>query len=89
MAKQPSCVIEDVTDSEVDHTAYDTQLGKLLSDCEGDAGKYLEVVFGYLARTTNFFKEGNAQKRVLEALKQVSREGAGCAPEGQCAPSSP
>ncbi len=70
MAKQPSCVIEDVTD-EFDPSAYDAQLGKLLSDCEGDAGKYLEVVFGYLARSSNFFKEGNAQKRVLEALKQV------------------
>ena len=37
----------------------------------GDASKLLVTVMDYLRRKTNFFKEGDSQKRVLDAYRQV------------------
>lgn len=68
-----SCVIEDVTD-EFDPTSFDKQLGALLIECKSDASLYLTTVLDFLKRKSNFFKQGNAKQRVLEAYRQVSGE---------------
>lgn len=61
------CVIEEV----FDHSAFDKALGDILSKHEGETSKFLFTVFDYLRRKTNFYKEGDSQKRILEAYKQV------------------
>ena len=73
MADQPSCIIEELTDDHVNEEQFDGDLGRLLSKQEGDVSKFLSSVFGFLKRRTNFFKEGEPQKRVLDAYKQAGR----------------
>lgn len=70
---EPSCTIEDVTDA-FDPTSFDKQLGDLLVKCDSNASLYLTTVLDFLKRKSNFFKEGNAKARVLEALRQVTGE---------------
>lgn len=65
------CVIEELPD-DVDPTSWDKPLGEMLSKYEGESQKFLACVFNFLKRKTNFFKEGDAQKRVLEAFKEAS-----------------
>lgn len=65
-----SCVIEEVTDA-FDPTEFDKHLGDLLIKHEGKTEAFLGTVFNFLKRKTNFFKEGDPKKRVLDAYKQV------------------
>lgn len=67
-----SCVIEEVTDA-FDPTEFDKHLGDLLIKHEGKTEAFLGTVFNFLKRKTNFFKEGDPKKRVLDAYKQVPR----------------
>lgn len=66
----PSCVIEEVTDA-FDPTEFDKALGDMLIKHQGDAGQFIGTMFSFLKRKTNFFKEGDPKKRVLDAYKQV------------------
>ena len=68
-----SCVIEDVT-GVFDPKDFDNALGDLLINYDGDAQQYLIAVLDFLKRKTNFFKQGDAKRRVLEAYRQVSGE---------------
>jgi len=68
-----SCVIEDVT-GVFDPKDFDNALGDLLIGYDGDAQQYLIAVLDFLKRKTNFFKQGDAKRRVLEAYRQVSGE---------------
>lgn len=70
MTTGPSCVIEEVTDA-FDPTEFDKHLGDMLIKHEGNAEAFLGTVFNFLKRKTNFFKEGDPKKRVLDAYKQV------------------
>ena len=70
-----SCVIEDVTDK-LDPTAFDKELGSMLVKHDSNVTDFLVTVLGFLHRKSNFFKEGDPKKRVLEAFKQVCVEGA-------------
>lgn len=72
-AKTPSCVITDVT-GEFDAAAFDKPLGDMLVKCESNAGLFLQTVFGFLQRRSNFFKEGQPKQRVLEAYRAVCGE---------------
>ncbi len=74
--QQPSCVIEEIVD-EPDPAEHDPALGRILTKCEGDASRLLKAVFGFLGRKSNFYKEGDAHARVLEALKQARRAARG------------
>ncbi|KXZ48906.1 hypothetical protein GPECTOR_24g195 [Gonium pectorale] len=75
----PHCVIEDVTDK-WDPEEGDKQLGDMLIKHEGDAGKFLVTVLGFLKRKSNFFKGDDPKRRLLEAYKEVAGEPA--APAG-------
>jgi hypothetical protein len=70
----PSCTIEEIVDLPDPATTeiFDRELGNILSKYEGNAEDFLVVALGYLQRKTNFFKEGDPQKRVLEAFRKVS-----------------
>ena len=66
-----SCSIEDITDTEINPTAHDGDLGRILLAHDGDAQHFLETVLGFLGRKTNFFKHEDPRKRVLDAYKQA------------------
>jgi hypothetical protein len=68
-----ACTIEDVTD-QFDPLDFDKPLGDLLVGHEGDTTKYLITVLDFLKRKTNFFKQPDAKRRVLDAYKAVSGE---------------
>jgi hypothetical protein len=68
-----SCVIEEVP---FDPTDYDKALGELLLGHEGDTGAFLTSVFSFLKRKTNFFKEGEPRRRILDALRATGGEAA-------------
>lgn len=69
-----SCVIEEVP---FDPTDFDKALGDLLLGHEGNTQQFLGSVFSFLKRKTNFFKEGEPKRRVLEAVRQVAGDAAG------------
>lgn len=69
-----SCVIEEMP---FDPTDYDKALGDLLIGHEGHTHQFLVSVFSFLRRKTNFFKEPEPKRRILEALREVSSEAAG------------
>ncbi|WIA40640.1 hypothetical protein OEZ86_013976 [Tetradesmus obliquus] len=71
-----ACTIEDVTD-QFDPLDVDKPLGDLLVGHEGDTSKFLITVLEFLKRKTNFFKEPDSKRRVLDAYKAVSGEGDG------------
>lgn len=71
-----ACTIEDVTD-EFDPTVFDKPLGDLLIEHKGDSQKFMVSVFDFLKRKSNFFKQGDAKRRVLEAYREVSGESDG------------
>lgn len=66
------CIIEDITDQFVP-TDFDKELGEFLLGHESNAQKFLVSIFDFLKRKTNFHKEGDPQKRVLDAYKEVRR----------------
>jgi hypothetical protein len=68
-----ACVIEDVTDV-FDPKDFDKALGDLLIGYDGDAQQYIVAMLDFLKRKTNFFKQGDAKRRVLDAYRQVSGE---------------
>ena len=69
-AAMAHCVIEDVTD-DWDPEAWDKPLGDMLIKCHANPQKFLETVLGFLKRKSNFFKEPEPKKRVLDAFKEV------------------
>lgn len=71
-----ACTIEDITD-QFDPCDFDKALGDLLVGHEGDVEKFLLSIFDFLKRKTNFLKEADAKRRVLEAYKQVAGEADG------------
>lgn len=72
-SKQPSCTIEEIEEPQPQtDTAYDVQLGAILTHYKGDVDSYLLHMLGYLRRKTNFLQQGSAQKRVLEALTKAT-----------------
>mmetsp|Transcript_18638 Transcript_18638/g.33853 ORF Transcript_18638/g.33853 Transcript_18638/m.33853 type:complete len:317 (-) Transcript_18638:455-1405(-) len=66
----PQCVIEDIT-NEFDPTAYEKALGDLLVKHESDTSKFLQSVFSFLNAKTNFFKQVDPKKKILDALKEA------------------
>jgi len=64
-----SCVVEELP---FDPTDFDKALGDLLIGHEGSTQQFLASVFSFLKRKTNFFKEPEPKRRVLEALRQVA-----------------
>jgi hypothetical protein len=68
-----ACTIEDITD-QFDPLDFDKPLGDLLVGHEGDTTKLLITVMEFLKRKTNFFKQPDAKRRVLDAYKAVSGE---------------
>lgn len=71
------CVIEDVT-GKFDPADYHAALGDVLvKGHDGDVQKFLVTVFDFLNHKTNFVKQGDAKRRVLDAYKQVTGEGDG------------
>jgi hypothetical protein len=71
-----ACTIEDITD-QFDPRDFDKALGDLLLGHEGNTLQYLVTVLDFLKRKSNFFKQGDPKKRLLEAYKQVAGEGDG------------
>lgn len=69
-----SCVVEEIP---FDPTDFDKALGDLLIGHEGHAQQFLVSIFSFLKRKTNFFKEADAKRRILEAMRQVAPEAAG------------
>lgn len=69
-ATAPQCVIEDVTD-QFDPQGFDRELGTILVKAEGSSHVFLTTVLGFLKRKSNFFKEPEPKRRLLEALKEV------------------
>jgi hypothetical protein len=63
-----SCVIEEIP---FDPTDFDKALGDLLIGHEGHTQEFLVSIFGFLKRKTNFFKEPEPKRKVLEALRTV------------------
>lgn len=68
-----SCVVEELP---FDPTDLDKALGDLLIGHEGSTQQFLTSVFSFLKRKTNFFKEPEPKRRVLEAFRQVAGEAA-------------
>ncbi|MEW5300315.1 MAG: hypothetical protein WDW36_003253 [Sanguina aurantia] len=68
----PSCVIEELPN--FDPTAFDKVLGDLLIKHEANPQQMICTVLGFLKRKTNFFKELDPKKRVLEAYREVTGE---------------
>lgn len=66
-----SCVVEELP---FDPTDFDKYLGDLLIGHEGHPQPFLESIFSFLKRKTNFFKEPEPKRRVLEALRAVAPE---------------
>jgi hypothetical protein len=71
-----ACTIEDITDH-FDPRNFDKALGDLLLGHEGNTLQYLVTVLDFLKRKSNFFKQGDPKKRLLEAYKQVAGDGDG------------
>lgn len=69
-----SCVVEELP---FDPTDYDKYLGDLLIGHEGHSQQFLVSIFSFLKRKTNFFKEQEPKKKVLEALRAVAPEAVG------------
>lgn len=69
-----SCVVEELP---FDPTDFDKALGDLLIGHEGHTQEFLSSIFSFLKRKTNFFKEPEPKKRVLDALRRVAPEAAG------------
>lgn len=69
-----SCVVEELP---FDPTDFDKALGDLLIGHEGHTQDFLVSVFSFLKRKTNFFKDPEPKRRVLEALRQVAGDTAG------------
>jgi hypothetical protein len=63
-----SCVIEEIP---FDPTDFDKALGDLLIGHEGHTQEFLVSIFSFLKRKTNFFKEPEPKRKVLEALRNV------------------
>lgn len=70
-ASTMSCVVEELP---FDPTDFDKYLGDLLIGHEGHPQQFLESIFSFLKRKTNFFKEPEPKRRVLEALRTVAPE---------------
>ncbi|KAF6253788.1 hypothetical protein COO60DRAFT_389117 [Scenedesmus sp. NREL 46B-D3] len=68
-----ACTIEDITDR-FDPLSFDGPFGDLLVGHEGDTSKFLITALEFLKRKTNFFKQPDAKRRVLDAYKAVSGE---------------
>lgn len=66
-----ACTIEDVTDK-FDPADFDKALGDLLLGYDGDVSGFLVNVFDFLKRKTNFLKQADAKRRVLDAYRQVA-----------------
>lgn len=73
MSSTPSCVIEELPN--FDPTAFDKVLGDLLIKHEANPQQMICTVLGFLKRKTNFFKELDPKKRVLEAYREVGGGG--------------
>lgn len=69
-----SCVIEEIP---FDPTDFDKALGDLLIGHEGYTQEFLVSIFSFLKRKTNFFKEPEPKRRVLDALRTAAGEAAG------------
>jgi hypothetical protein len=69
-----SCVVEELP---FDPTDYDKYLGDLLIGHDGHPQQFLVSIFSFLKRKTNFFKEPEPKKRVLEAVRSVAPEAVG------------
>lgn len=74
------CVIEDVTD-QPDPTQWDKVLGEMLiKGCEGNAQQFLVLALSFLKRKSNYFKEPEPKRRLLDAYKEVG--GCACGGDG-------
>jgi hypothetical protein len=71
-----SCQVEDITE-QLETAEVDKALGDILIHHKGDTKLYLITVLDFLKRKSNFFKLGDAKKRVQDAYKEVSGEGEG------------
>lgn len=69
-----SCVVEELP---FDPTDFDKALGDLLIGHEGHTQQFLLSIFSFLKRKTNFFKEPDAKRKIIDALRQVAPEAAG------------
>jgi hypothetical protein len=70
-----SCVIEDVTGQHSPSDFYN-DLGDILIKHEGNTDKFLSTVFDFLKNKSNFFKQADPRKKVLDALRQVAGDDA-------------
>lgn len=71
-----ACTIEDITDK-FDTADVDKALGELLVSHDGDVNGLLVYFFDFLKRETNFFKDPEAKRRVMDAYKQVAGDADG------------
>jgi hypothetical protein len=70
-----TCVIKEVDENSFDADVFEKQLGlALIREHEGDAQKLLEAVLDFLKRKSNFFNQGDAKRRLLDAYRTVTGE---------------
>ncbi len=67
-------VIEELPADDAASQDFDTVLGDVLVAKDADPQAFLEEVFFFLKRRTNFFKEPGADKRALEAVHKIMRK---------------
>lgn len=70
------CTIEDITDLP-DTADFQRALGDMLVKHDGDTQKFLGTVFTFLGEKTNFFKTGDAKRKVLDAYRAASGDAGG------------
>ena len=85
-----SCIIEEIIDEPtVDTSLDDKALGDLLiKRCDGDTSRFLDRVFSFLDRKTNFFKDPNHAAKVNQALKSHAPEASKALKTGFLPPST-